>query len=145
MLALLGTIYLLIDSLPLKNQIKHAVNREPVLIDQIESSPLIVPVSAEIGKTIFQNYCASCHSKNMKDDMTGPALNDFVRRWDNDTLRILKYIRNPIQYFKNNPSKRMVDLHRDFGRVNKPIMQDLTLEQVKSLIEYIELRYDKNF
>lgn len=33
------------------------------------------------GKTLFQNQCASCHNKNMKDDLTGPALGGFDTRW----------------------------------------------------------------
>ena len=33
------------------------------------------------GKTLFQNNCGSCHNKNMKDDMTGPALGGVEERW----------------------------------------------------------------
>ena len=32
------------------------------------------------GKTLFQNNCASCHNKNMKSDLTGPALGDVDPR-----------------------------------------------------------------
>lgn len=37
--------------------------------------------TAEAGQAIFQNYCASCHNKNMKDDLTGPALGGVQERW----------------------------------------------------------------
>ncbi|MFN7119765.1 MAG: c-type cytochrome [Saprospiraceae bacterium] len=33
------------------------------------------------GKTIFQNQCAACHNKNMKDRLTGPALGGVEERW----------------------------------------------------------------
>jgi len=33
------------------------------------------------GKQLFQNNCGSCHNKNMKDDMTGPALAGLEERW----------------------------------------------------------------
>ncbi|MFN0037336.1 MAG: c-type cytochrome [Saprospiraceae bacterium] len=35
----------------------------------------------EAGKEIFMANCASCHNKNMKDDLTGPALAGFEDRW----------------------------------------------------------------
>ena len=37
--------------------------------------------TVEAGKTIFMNQCASCHNKNMKDDLTGPALAGLQERW----------------------------------------------------------------
>ena len=37
--------------------------------------------TAEAGKTIFQNQCAACHNKNMKDNLTGPALGGAEARW----------------------------------------------------------------
>jgi len=33
------------------------------------------------GKTLFQNNCGACHNKNMKDNMTGPALGGTEERW----------------------------------------------------------------
>ncbi|MEZ4948425.1 MAG: c-type cytochrome [Saprospiraceae bacterium] len=30
-------------------------------------------VDVEAGKTLFRNNCASCHNKDMKSKMTGPA------------------------------------------------------------------------
>ena len=35
----------------------------------------------EAGKTLFKNNCASCHNKNMKDKLTGPALGGTQERW----------------------------------------------------------------
>ncbi len=37
--------------------------------------------TVEAGKTIFQNQCAACHNKNMKDNLTGPALGGAEARW----------------------------------------------------------------
>lgn len=33
------------------------------------------------GKALFLMNCASCHNKNMQDDLTGPALGDVEERW----------------------------------------------------------------
>lgn len=37
--------------------------------------------TVDAGKTLFMNQCASCHNRNMKDDLTGPALAGFESRW----------------------------------------------------------------
>jgi len=41
------------------------------------------PTSPELalGKSLFKANCASCHNKNMKDNMTGPALAGTAERW----------------------------------------------------------------
>ena len=34
------------------------------------------------GKTVFRSKCASCHDISLKKDMTGPALEGSIDRWD---------------------------------------------------------------
>ncbi len=47
------------------------------------------------GKATFKNYCASCHNKNMVDDMTGPALAGVEERWaDYPREDLYAWIRN---------------------------------------------------
>ncbi len=41
----------------------------------------VAEATADAGKTLFLNQCASCHNKNMKDDLTGPALGGVEERW----------------------------------------------------------------
>src|SRR5687768_8057057 len=51
--------------------------------------------SVETGKTLFMNQCASCHNKNMKDDLTGPALGGVEDRWSSYSQEELyNWIRN---------------------------------------------------
>ena len=38
------------------------------------SASLIAGPTKEAGKELFIANCASCHNKNMKDKLTGPAL-----------------------------------------------------------------------
>ncbi len=45
------------------------------------------------GKKLFRQYCTTCHI--MGQVMTGPDLTGVLERWNNDTLRIKTYIRNP--------------------------------------------------
>ncbi len=47
------------------------------------------------GETIFKNLCASCHNRNMKDKLTGPALGGTEDRWASYPKEDLyKWIRN---------------------------------------------------
>lgn len=45
------------------------------------------------GKKLFKQYCTTCHI--IGKVMTGPDLTGVLARWNNDTLRIKAYIRNP--------------------------------------------------
>ena len=48
----------------------------------------------EAGKDLFVANCAACHNKNMKDNLTGPALGarlkELQRRWLDSGLRLTK-------------------------------------------------------
>ena len=47
------------------------------------------------GKALFKTNCASCHNRNMKDDLTGPALGGVEERWaDYDREDLYKWINN---------------------------------------------------
>ena len=45
------------------------------------------------GETMFRQNCATCH--NPLRALTGPALKGALARWDNDTVRMKTFIRNP--------------------------------------------------
>ena len=44
-------------------------------------SALFAAPTVEEGKNLFIANCASCHNKNMKDNLTGPALGGTEERW----------------------------------------------------------------
>ncbi len=45
------------------------------------TSSLSAQPTVESGKTLFRNYCATCHDKTMVKDATGPALAGAEERW----------------------------------------------------------------
>ncbi|MBK8724179.1 MAG: c-type cytochrome [Saprospiraceae bacterium] len=47
----------------------------------------------KVGESLFKAQCASCHNKNMKDKMTGPALGGAQERWG-DEKALYQWIRN---------------------------------------------------
>lgn len=45
------------------------------------TSPVVSSPEFQRGKELFAANCASCHNKNMKDKLTGPALGGTEERW----------------------------------------------------------------
>src|SRR5688572_14846804 len=112
------------------------------------SSMLFVGVSRaepsiETGKTIFSNQCASCHNKNMKDDLTGPALAGVEDRWSaygKDEL--YNWIRNS-QVMISAGHPRAVEL---WSRWKPTVMNSFpafTDEELESIFLYINDQVNK--
>lgn len=98
-------------------------------------------INFEIGKEVFKEECAFCHNKNMKNDLTGPALGGALKRFDNDTIKFASYLRNQENYLFTENDKRILLMHNEFDNVKKPVYDELTMNEIKSIIEYIETIY----
>jgi cytochrome c2 len=94
--------------------------------------------SAEQGKELWDaKGCAACHAKDMKTDLTGPALAGVRDRWESQD-ELYNWVRN---------SQEMIDAGHEYGnelfeRFNKVPMlpfPDLTNEQIESILLYTEL------
>jgi mono/diheme cytochrome c family protein len=90
------------------------------------------------GKTLFQNYCASCHNKNMKDKLTGPALAGTEERWaDYPRADLYKWIRNS-QVMISEGHPRAVELWNEWKPVVMSPFPNLTDPQVENILAYID-------
>jgi cytochrome c2 len=94
-------------------------------------------VDIEAGKTLFRNNCASCHNKNMKDDLTGPALGGVEERWaDYPREDLYAWIRNS-QAQINEGHPRAVELWEEW----KPnLMNNFNLsdQEIENILAYID-------
>lgn len=92
----------------------------------------------EAGKELFVANCASCHNKNMKDDLTGPALAGTEERWAAFPRKDLyAWIRNS-QALIATGHPRANEL---WGKWKPTLMNNfpgLTDEQIESLLLYIK-------
>jgi hypothetical protein len=95
-------------------------------------------INYNIGKNVFANLCASCHNKNMIDDLTGPALSGSISRFGNDTSRYFEYVKSPHLYLLKELDARVVSLHKEFGEVEKPGFEGLTQNELKSILLYVD-------
>ena len=94
--------------------------------------------TAEAGKVIFQNYCASCHNKNMKDDLTGPALGGVAERW-------AAYPKEDLYAWINNSQALIASGHpkaTELWNKWKPTVMNsfpaLTPDDIESVLLYID-------
>lgn len=96
------------------------------------------------GKVLFKTNCAQCHNRNMKDDLTGPALGGVDERWaDYDQADLYSWIRNS-QALVQAGHPRATEV---FNQWNKVVMQpfpNLTDEDIDNLMVYINCQYAGN-
>jgi len=104
------------------------------------TSSLTAAPNVEEGKTLFTANCASCHNKNMKDNLTGPALGGVEGRWSS-TKDLYAWIRNS-QGLIASGNPRAVELWNQW----KPVMMNnfpgLTDDQIGSIILYVNDQYN---
>ena len=100
--------------------------------------------TAAAGKTLFMNQCASCHNKNMKDDLTGPALAGLEERWANYSREELyNWIRNS-QAMIASGHPRAVELWNRWKPTVMNSFPAFTDEEIESIFLYINEQVSKS-
>ncbi len=98
----------------------------------------------EAGKTLFRNNCASCHNKNMKQDLTGPALGGVEERWaDYPEEDLYRWIRNS-QAMIGEGHPRAVEVWDQWKPVQMQNFLNLSDEDIANILGYINCTYEEN-
>ncbi len=98
-----------------------------------------LPVAIEVkrGAFVFRLRCASCHNKNMIDDLTGPALAGTEERWEAYPREDLyAWIRNS-QALVASGHPRAVKLYREWDKSVMTAFPKLSDEDIEDLLSYI--------
>lgn len=96
------------------------------------------------GKTLFRNNCASCHNKNMKDNLTGPALGGVEERWASYPKEdLVAWIHNS-QALIGAGHPRAVELWNQFKPTAMTSFPNLTEAEVDNILAYIKCTYEGN-
>lgn len=85
------------------------------------------------GKTIFTSRCAACH--NVNKIATGPALAGVSDRRSIDW--IISFVHSSQTMIKNG-DKDAIALYEKFNKIPMPDHQDLTDDNIKSIVEFIK-------
>ncbi len=107
------------------------------MTEKVEAPAKTVDPDLLKGKALFKINCASCHNKNMTDDMTGPALRGVTKRWDDHPKADLySWIKNSTALIvKGHPQAVAVGKKYE-GDMNK--FPNLSDEEIELLLKYIE-------
>lgn len=91
----------------------------------------------QIGKTLFKNKCASCHAKNMKVDLTGPALAGVEERWESGE-DLYAWIKNaPAFLATGDPYITQLVIENDNRQMNAfPELEDSDIDAILAYIKF---------
>lgn len=108
------------------------------------SEPLIATTSPALttsiktGKKLFMINCATCHNKNMKSDMTGPALAGVRERWsDYPAQDLYAWIKNSTKLIEAEHPKA-VAVYTNWDKVTMPAFHNMTEEEVIAILDYVD-------
>lgn len=104
------------------------------------ATPLVSPEEMKVirlGSQLFKNKCASCHAKNMKAKLTGPALSGVENRWDNRE-NLFSWIRNSQAYAQTNDDEYVRQLLVEYDNKPMPPFSNLTDEEIEAILIYIK-------
>ncbi|MCI1268122.1 MAG: c-type cytochrome [Saprospiraceae bacterium] len=109
-----------------------------IVILLLQSLVLIAAPSIDAGKASFKNNCASCHNKNMKDNLTGPALAGVEARWSAfPKADLYSWIRNSQGLIaKGHP--RAVELYNTYNKLVMTAFPAISDEEIESILLYID-------
>ena len=90
---------------------------------------------AAVGKTLFTNNCASCHNKNMKERLTGPALGGVESRWESKA-KLYAWVRNSQGVIASGDAYA-VNLYNQFGKSQMTAFPNLKDADIDNILAYI--------
>jgi len=94
-------------------------------------------VNIDNGKALFKNHCASCHNKNMKDDLTGPALGGVQQRWEGREELLNSWIRNSQAVIASGDGYA-VNLFKEWNNSVMTAFPNLTDQELIDILGYID-------
>lgn len=95
------------------------------------------------GKSLFKSKCASCHNKNMRDDLTGPALGGYEERWaDYPPEDLYRWIRNSQNMINVEGHPRAVELWNEWKPTVMTSFPLLTDGEIDNIMAYVRGMYD---
>lgn len=104
--------------------------------------PTATAADVEAGKTLFRNQCATCHNRDMKSNLTGPALGGVEERWAAYPQEDLyAWIRNS-QAMISAGHPKAVELWNQWKPTVMSNFLNLTDDEIANLLAYINCTYD---
>lgn len=94
---------------------------------------LSVSLSAQDGKALFNQKCASCHA--IDKNLVGPALSGVESRWD-DKAMLYEWIRNSAAVIKKG-YPRAVAVYNEYNKIQMTAFPELKDADIDAILAYI--------
>jgi len=90
------------------------------------------------GKKLFRTNCATCHNKNMKSDMTGPALAGVRDRWSAyPESDLYAWIKNSTKLVEADHPKA-IEIYKEWDEVTMTAFNNMTEAEIAAILDYID-------
>lgn len=122
--------------------LRYSINRILFILGVMLSFSVLNAQDAAVldqGKSLFTANCAACHAKNMKDDLTGPALGGVQGRWEGRESLLNEWIRNSQKVIASG-DEYAVNLYNTWNKVmmnNFPNLDDAQIGAILSYVDYV--------
>lgn len=112
-----------------------SINRKIALIVFALSSFSFIKVSAQDGRQLFNNNCASCHS--ITKDLTGPKLGGVLDRdpYNGDINKLVHWVHNADKLTGTDPYYK--GLKAQFGGTQMTAFPSMPDKDVEAIIKYV--------
>jgi len=95
-------------------------------------------VVVQLGKQLFKSNCASCHAKNMKSQLTGPALGGVEARWnDYPKEDLYNWIKNSAKLIQEGHPKAL-EVWKEWDKKPMNSFPNLKDDEIAALLDYID-------
>lgn len=102
-------------------------------------APKVTPsanAAPPLGKQLFTGNCMQCHALNQ--DRIGPSLAGVLGRWNNDTARLVEYIKNSQAFIaKEGENSYIGKLYNKWYKTPMPAFT-LPESDIKEIIRYVD-------
>lgn len=104
------------------------------------SFTISVAADVNLGKDLFKANCAQCHNKNMKDNLTGPALGGVETRWAGKEKLLYKWISNSQSVIAAG-DPYATELYNKFNKTLMTPFPQLKDADIANILAYIDAVY----
>lgn len=125
--------------------IRHHLSKALLLVLAFLASATILSAQPDLaeGKELFRGKCATCHNKNMKQDLTGPALGGVEERWaDYPRADLYKWVRQSQAMIQEGHPKA-TELWGQWKPTVMTNFTELTDAQIDNILAYVDDVYTK--
>lgn len=95
-------------------------------------------VNLDEGRDLFRTQCASCHNRNMVDDLTGPALGGVQERWGDWPIEDLRYFIRFSQRMIEEGHPKATELWTQWRPNIMNNFPNLTDQEIDNILAYID-------